>query len=260
MARSLPVNAGSTLQDCQNMSVRSISTAPETSRSAIEILRVAPCFDEMPLEVVERFSAIARFVSFPKNTFFVRKGEHPPGVAIILSGSICASTVSAEGNEFMISMREFDSVVALTTVLDRKPAFRDSKTQIETEVLLLPRKEFLEVLDESPVSYRYFISGLSERVRAAHRIIYELALCSLRQRLARLLCTLVNPKNRSELPKSAVIPLTQDDLANLLGVTRHATNRGLKRLEQAGLVHARYGTIVVNDLPALAAMAESAEA
>jgi len=241
-----------------------MSACPPTSekgvgKSAIEVLRSAPYFDRMPPQVVEDLAQIARFVSYPKNTFFVRKGEHPPGVGIILNGFICASTVSPDGNEFMISMQEFDSVVALTTVLDRKPAFRDSKTQMDTDVLLCPRVEFLEVLDRDPLSYRHFISVLSERIRAAHRIIDGLALYSLRQRLARLLCTLGDPKMRNGLQKSPIIPLTQDDLASLLGVTRHATNRELKRLEHAGLLQVGYGTIVVKDLSALAAMIQPIE-
>jgi CRP/FNR family transcriptional regulator, cyclic AMP receptor protein len=47
------------------------------------------------------------------------------------------------------------------------------------------------------------------------------------------------------------VNLTQDDLAAMLVVTRHAVNRELKHLEQAGLIVTGYGYVELNDIAGL---------
>jgi len=53
----------------------------------------------------------------------------------------------------------------------------------------------------------------------------------------------------------AVLPLTQQDLADLTGVTRMTISRELARLASAGLVRCGYRTIEVLSGPGLAAHA-----
>ncbi|NYT80444.1 Crp/Fnr family transcriptional regulator [Alcaligenaceae bacterium] len=204
-------------------------------------------FKTLPDEVLTAFASRAYVLSLERGALLTRKGEQPPGVGILISGAICASTVSLEGHEFTLSMTEFDGIIGLAAALDGKPSLRDSRVLSAAEVLIIPRSDFLAVLDQHPSFYKCFSHALCDRIRTANRIIDELALLSLRQRLARLLDMLVNTAADNDAASPGLIVQTQDELAHLLGVSRHAVNRELKRLEQAGMLQVGYGNIQITD-------------
>lgn len=228
-----------------------------TPADALEVLRDSRWFNQLPGDALETLAACAQFLSLPRGALFIRKGDYAPGVGILLNGTVCASTVSLEGHEFTLSMLEFDGIIGLAAVLDGKAAMRDSRVHADAEILLIPRDHFLRTFDRHPCLYRYFTIALCDRIRTANRIIDELALRSLRQRLARLLWTLANPRRDAAAVLPCQIVQTQDELAHLLGVSRHAVNRELKRMERVGEISIGYGYISVLDGDLLARAAES---
>ncbi|MFJ0683338.1 Crp/Fnr family transcriptional regulator [Bordetella bronchiseptica] len=108
----------------------------------------------------------------------------------------------------------------------------------------------LDILDGDPGLYRYFVKLLCSRIRTAHAIIDELALRSLPQRLPRLLGALTAGRPGDD-ERGIAVAQTQDALATLLGVSRHAVNRELRQLANQGLVGLGYGEIWVRDLERL---------
>jgi CRP/FNR family cyclic AMP-dependent transcriptional regulator len=47
------------------------------------------------------------------------------------------------------------------------------------------------------------------------------------------------------------LPISQEEIAQLAGLSRQRVNQGLQRLEQAGLLRIEYGGIRVTDLAGL---------
>ncbi len=198
----------------------------------------------LPRTVLVEFAATAQVRRLTHGELFASRGSVAPGLGVILKGGVSASSFSDQGHEFALSMLEFGDLWGLAAVLDGKGMLRDSRAYGDTEMLILPRAEFMVALDRHPVLARAVIDLLCGRIRTAHSIIDDLALRSLRQRLARLLCALSSARV-GEAPCGVV--QTQDALAALLGVSRHAVNRELKVMESAGLVRLGYGTLTLTD-------------
>lgn len=80
---------------------------------------------------------------------------------------------------------------------------------------------------------------------------------SAQERLAHLLCELVTRRGYREDQQRAQVdlPLTQEQLADILGLTPVHVNRVLQQLRQAGLVEKRGRSLEIFDFPALRAMA-----
>jgi CRP-like cAMP-binding protein len=53
------------------------------------------------------------------------------------------------------------------------------------------------------------------------------------------------------------LKLSQDEFADMLGVTRQSLNRELKNLEKQGLISIAYSRITLVDMPALQCLARS---
>jgi CRP-like cAMP-binding protein len=67
-----------------------------------------------------------------------------------------------------------------------------------------------------------------------------------------LACALSNLARRtSRGPKGATIPLRQEDLANLVGVSRQTLSPLLRNLQIRGIIRLGYGYVEVLDRPAL---------
>lgn len=119
-------------------------------------------------------------------------------------------------------------------------------------VLLLPRESFMKIIDREPGLYRYFVGVLCQRIRTAHAIMDELALCALQQRLPRLLSALTT--NAAPGERGVPVSQTQEALAALLGVSRHAVKRESKPLEVRSLLSLGYGEIWLRDCAGLRAL------
>lgn len=205
----------------------------------------------LPHPVLSEFAETASVRRLRHGELLAARGSVSPGLGIILKGAISASSFSGQGHEFALSMLEFGDLWGLAATLDSKGMLRDSRAYGDTEILLLPRAEFLATLGRHPTLGRTFVELLCQRIRTAHTIIDDLALRPLRQRLARLLCAL-SASREGDAP--ADVLQTQDALAALLGVSRHAVNRELKVLEAAGLVRLGYGTLALTDVSQLDAI------
>jgi CRP-like cAMP-binding protein len=124
-------------------------------------------------------------------------------------------------------------------------AFFDAFAVTEASVLAVPAAGFLEALDlRSPFSRRWAV-GLSERISALQTRLGEVLGGDLRSRIALLL-------HHELAGGSRVVSLTQQTIADLLGVPRTSVTRTLQGLQRQGIVDIGYGHIAVRDPAALA--------
>jgi len=68
-------------------------------------------------------------------------------------------------------------------------------------------------------------------------------------RLARGLAGLFNPVLYPGLGRS--LPLSQEEMGQMVGLSRQRVNQALKRLEQAGLLKVEYGGVTIENLDGL---------
>jgi CRP-like cAMP-binding protein len=125
------------------------------------------------------------------------------------------------------------------------PAIFDAFAVAEAEVLVVPANEFLAALDlRSPFSRQWAV-GLGARVSALQGRLEETLGGALRSRVAALL--------HHELEgNSRVVSLTQQAIADLLGVQRTSVTRVLRGFQRQGIIEIGYGHIAVRDHASLA--------
>lgn len=221
-------------------------------KTALEVLRKNDSLRRLPLDVLEEFASFSYLQTLKDGELFASRGEQAVGLVVVSSGSICASSYNEKGQQFAFSMIETGGIWGLVAVLEPSNLMRESRAQGLTEILIVPSKEFLETLDRRTELWRFFAQTLCRHLRRAHQVIDVIALLPLRDRLIRLLCMNGNLAQENEQAAlTARVNLTQDDLAAMLVVSRHAVNRELKQLEQDGLIVTGYGYVDVRDLKGL---------
>ena len=127
------------------------------------------------------------------------------------------------------------------------PAFFDAFAVTDAAVLVLPATEFLEALDLRSPFVRQWAIGLGGRIAALQVRLEDLLGGDLRSQVASLL-------DHELKAGSRVVSLTQQAIADLLGVQRTSVTRTLRSLQRQGIIEIGYGHIAVRD-PALLAKA-----
>ena len=118
-----------------------------------------------------------------------------------------------------------------------------------THLALIPRATFMWLVDVSLSFNRWLLNQLNERLS---QFIALLADDRLRNNDARIASTMAWMFNPYLYPKmTRVIPISQEEIAHLAGVSRPRTNEALHRLENAKLIHVGYAHVTVLDIEGL---------
>lgn len=128
------------------------------------------------------------------------------------------------------------------------PAFSRAEVQLGGQFLLIALKDLHGEEDRHP-ELRHLLSRYGDCLLAQ---VLQSAACnavhSIEQRAAKWLIAAADRTGRT------VLPITQDKLADMLGVGRSFVNRVLKRFRAAGWVESRRGALVVHDVDGLKAL------
>lgn len=187
--------------------------------------------------------------SFPKGELMLGEGEIPENAFVIKSGVVKTYNITTEGQEKPISFDIHGEVFPIGWVFGILPSsqyFYSAFTDVK--VYLVPRADyanFLRTMQRGITDMMtFFVKGFIdfqmrvnalEQSKASEKVIYTLHF--LRLRFGR------------EIKPGQVriqLPLTQQDLANYMGLTRETTGIELKKLEKLGVITYQRQNYVLN--------------
>ena len=119
----------------------------------------------------------------------------------------------------------------------------------DSVVAFMPRATFAWLLDTSMPFNRFLLTQLNERLGQFIGMVEHDRLLGPDARLARCLASMFNPHLYPGIGPS--LRISQEEIAQLAGLSRQRANQALQRLEQAGLLRIEYGGITVTDLEGL---------
>ena len=132
------------------------------------------------------------------------------------------------------------------SLLDGMPRSATVTTQEPSEVLTISREHFLSIIEQSPKILLKMTAVLSKRLRNTNALIHSLAFFDVYGKVARLLLNLAAERGRVTEQGTVIdMRLTQQELADLAGMTRETMARTLREFQQAGCIHVESGIISI---------------
>ncbi|MEP7329444.1 MAG: Crp/Fnr family transcriptional regulator [Betaproteobacteria bacterium] len=177
------------------------------------------------------------------------KGQPVDAWIGVVDGLLKMSNVSAEGKPMSFLGVATGSWFGEGSLLKEEPRRYDMVALRSSTVAFMPKATFMWLLDTSMPFNRFVITQLNERLGQFIGMVEHDRLLGPDARLARCLAAMHNPQLYPGI--GPVLPISQDEIAQLAGLSRQRTNQALQRLEQAGLLRIEYGSITVTDLPGL---------
>lgn len=187
------------------------------------------------------------------------RGAEADGFYTIASGAVRFSRATAEGQSTVIAVLDAPAGFGEISLFDGLPRTHDAHAAGPTVLLFHAKTDFRRLLQKHPAVFERFARMLSLRLRATFDMVEEAATAPLGQRLARRLLELAHLKpsamNALTDRRGRDVPLTQEELGQLLGKSRQSISRQLQQWEQNGLIQTKYGRISIRRAADLGAIA-----
>ncbi len=174
------------------------------------------------------------------------RGDAPDGLYCVLTGALRIGYCNAEGKEAVLTYIDPPNWFGEISLLDQQARTHDAIAETNSEVLHIPHRALLRLFEAKPAWWRYIGLLVTQKLRLAFTAIEDLSLRPAPQRLAHRLL-LIGEGYGETLSSRVTIRLHQEQLGNLLSISRQTTNQILKDLEARELIRLSYKGIEIID-------------
>lgn len=177
----------------------------------------------------------------PGESLFARGGE-ADGLCCVVAGALRIGALNPEGDAALLAWLEPYQWFGEISLIDGRPRTHDAVADGPTQVLVVPREALLTWLETHPAMWRELARLACRKLRVLFVAVEEMAQLPLEERVWRRLLMVARGYGSREAPRRR-IRLSQEVLAQMLGVSRQSINKALKALEAGGRLQLHYGEI-----------------
>lgn len=219
---------------------------PSISATSGELLTRVPLFADLSPE--DRLGLESRLGRrrYPRGeTLFVR-GDPGNFLCVIERGSVKIALTSVEGKEMILAVLGAGDFFGELALLDGEPRSADAIMVEDTQLLFLPREEFLHYVESRPRVALHALAVLSRRLRQTDQLVHDAVFFDVAGRLASVILRLAETLGQPvDTGITIARRLTQVELADMIGTTRESVNKWLGYYERQGIIRSQRGLITV---------------
>ena len=196
----------------------------------------------LEMEEIER---VKRPMQLKKREVIFREGDAPHYLYFIEKGKVKTYRTNDEGKDFGTSFLGDGDFFGFNSILEDSPYTETAVTTEETQIIKLPKEDFLKIiLGNRDISYQ-FIKMLSSNVEEKESKLISLAFDSVRKRTANTLYGLMDKFSDNLVDGNIAIKISRDDLASLVGTATETVIRSLSDLKEDGVIALEARKIII---------------
>ncbi|MCA6121887.1 Crp/Fnr family transcriptional regulator [Bradyrhizobium sp. WSM 1704] len=224
-------------------SIERTAGTPPFSSSKLSVLRKHPYFADLEPDAFDQLCRYAKHVTLKRGTTIFSKGDPGTSLIAVISGTVKISISSPEGRNAILNLIEAGEIFGEIALLDGLSRTADAIANSNCELFVIDRREFIPFVRSQPALAMKFIELLCTRLRRTSDQVEQVILQDLPGRLASALLRL-SDKHKSE-PQGRTISITQQEISEMVGMTRESINKQLRAWAARGWVRLEHGAIVV---------------
>jgi CRP-like cAMP-binding protein len=203
----------------------------DTTRDAVEVLSSIPCFSELDLSVLKGIADAAILRKYGTGQIISLDGEPCAGLYIVQEGWLKGFKLSMSGREQVIRFMGPGEAFNEIGVMAEGKNLVTVQAMEPSTVWIIERGALLRLMEEYPQLCRLISQNLAQGVYHLMKLIDELSLCTVEERLVRLLLEPSNPEapNRQRW-------YTKTEIAVQIGTVPGVISRILHSLADEGLI------------------------
>lgn len=190
----------------------------------------------------------------PKGAVLFMEGQAADGLFALCSGQVKLFTSSLGGKVIILRIAEAGELLGLPATISGKPYEMTAEVSEPARVNFIPRESFLRFMRGNPEAVIQVAQLLTHRHYEGHQLIQSLVLSrTASEKLARFL--LGWSANHARGQDSFQITLTQDEMGEMMGMSRETVTRVLSAFKKKNLVTVKGATFTINNRAELQSLA-----
>lgn len=202
-----------------------------------DVLGETPLFSGLAPGELSRIAALAVRRRLARREAVFREGDRADGFFVVVSGSVKIFKLSEDGKEQVLHLLEPGQSFAEATIFEGGVFPADAEALEPAELLFIPKRPFLELLERNPKVARGMLAALSRWLKRLTDLVENLALRDVESRF--VLFVAEEMRRRGTPPRDGTvyeIPVGKAVLASRLGTVPETLSRTLKKLQEEGKI------------------------
>ena len=214
------------------------------------MLQRSPLFRGLSPPALKRIAELAVRRGYQSGEVVFSQGD--PGDALygVVTGKIRISAGAADGREIFLNIMEPGDTFGEIALLDGGTRTASAVATIASELVSIRREHFLGVLEREPRVALELLRLCGERLRWTSGQVEDAALLDAPARLAKRLLSL-GELHGQKAGNGVTLRISQEELANFLGISRQVVNQYLQGWKGQGWVDLGRGSVTVLNEAAL---------
>lgn len=214
-----------------------IQQAKEEKAKLGQLIRHIPLFSSLSPEHIALLAERVDKQEQDAQTVLFRENDPGDSFFVVLSGSVKIYKQSKEGGEKILAVFNAGDSFGELSLIDGKPRSASAQTLENTELVVMSRDHFLDMLRNHFDLNLVIMTELVQRMRDTNEQISDLMFYDVRTRVIKSIVKLANRfGERSEHTVLVKMPLDRHELSQMAGVNIRELNEVLSDLGERQLV------------------------
>lgn len=215
-------------------------------------LRLVPLLNTLEDEALRALAAECREVSFAPEEALFLQGQPGEEMFLIIEGSVRIGLETINGREVTVALRREGSFIGEMALLDGDPRSASGYAMCEVRCLALRKSSVQKLLQQNNAASLTLILALCRRLRQSSIRLEEVAVRTIRQRLAATMARLAKAEGEPDGDGILLKPIVNYRmLTGLMCANRESVSRAASELIDDGLLERRGRRFRIVDLDAL---------
>ena len=203
-------------------------------------------------EKINKFFSGYKKLSFKKNATILHAKEEPKGVFYLKKGYVRLYSISKDAQELTLIIFRPENIFPLIWAINNTPHIYYMEAFTDVELYQAPRKEFLNFIKQDNEVLLELTGRILMRFHGGLTRMEHAIFGHARSKVVSIILICVERYGK-KVGKNIFIqvPLTHQDIANLIGIARETVSLEMEQLQKEGLINHLGKSLVVKNLQKL---------
>jgi CRP/FNR family transcriptional regulator, cyclic AMP receptor protein len=194
----------------------------------LALLAGSDFFQGFDTDALEKIAAAAHGVTQRRNDIVFGEDDPPDALYVVRSGRIAMANTSVDGRESVMALMEAGDLFGEMPLLDGGKRSASARALEPSELVRVPYGPVEEVLRDRPELLWGVVRLLVQRLRTTDAALADSVFLDVTGRTAKRLLELAGGADEF------VLPVTQEELAGMVGASRERVNKALSAFIRLG--------------------------
>jgi CRP/FNR family transcriptional regulator, dissimilatory nitrate respiration regulator len=187
-------------------------------------------------------------INYDAGQMIVQSNEVCDRLLVVLEGNVKAEMIESSGKTLTIEERTSGQPLAPSFLFGKNNRFPVNVIALnKVKMLSVPKTSFIKILQENETILNNFLDVISSRSQFLASKIRFLSFRTIKGKIAHYLINL----SKNNMLRVVNFPNSQQEVAELFGVTRPSLSRAIAEMEQEGVIKADRRDVTILDFEKL---------